>query len=159
MTKPLPPGRSPSPAPPPAELDPVQARRILAQMGENGKPPELGVLHVNVGNESYLDVVEATYLRDLICGDDGSSFKLVQGTYGAGKTHFLYCVRDLAWRRRLLTAFVTISPKECPFNRPLAVYRAIAQRIERPRSPGEHEVRGIDDLVRHAIEQRIADDG
>jgi hypothetical protein len=155
--------RSTPPRPPRSlasdELDPAQARRILAQMGENGKPPEVGVAHVNVGNESYLQVIETAYLRDLICGAEGSSFKLVQGTYGAGKTHFLYCVRDLAWRRRLLTAFVTISPKECPFNRPLAVYRAIASRIERPHLPGADPTRGIDDLIRLSVEELAHADG
>ena len=83
------------------ELDRVQARRILSQMGENGKPPELGISYVNAGNESYLGVIESAYLQDLIIAAEGSSFKLVQGTYGSGKTHFLYCVRDMAQRRGL----------------------------------------------------------
>ncbi|HWM88017.1 MAG TPA: BREX system ATP-binding domain-containing protein, partial [Kofleriaceae bacterium] len=95
---------------PPEELTPRRARKMLAQMGENGTPPELGISHVNVGNETYLHILDRSYIHDLICEDEGSSFKLVQGTYGAGKTHFLYCVRDLAWRRNLLAAFVTISP-------------------------------------------------
>src|SRR5262249_39396174 len=95
-----------------SELTAGLARKILNQMGENGKPPELGVSHINVGNESYLALLEKVYVDDLIARADGSSFKLVQGTYGAGKTHFLYCVRDLAWRHDLLCAFVTISPKE-----------------------------------------------
>ncbi|HMG54442.1 MAG TPA: BREX system ATP-binding domain-containing protein, partial [Kofleriaceae bacterium] len=147
------------PTTPADELDRVQARRILAQMGENGKPPELGISHVNCGNESYLRVLDTAYIQDLICTVEGSSFKLVQGTYGAGKTHFLYCVRDLAWRRRLLTVFVTISPKECPFHRPLAVYRAVAQRIERPYTAGGEPTRGLDDLIRLCIEDRLAADG
>jgi hypothetical protein len=156
--------RTTPPRPPPRatvadDLDRVAARRILSQMGENGKPPELGISHVNAGNETYLKVIDTAYIQDVITATEGSSFKLVQGTYGAGKTHFLYCVRDLAWRRRLLTALVTISPKECPFNRPLAVYRAIAQRIERPRGPGDDELRGIDDLIRDAVERRVADAG
>ena len=159
MTKSSPPTPPPGPASSGDELDRLQARRILAQMGENGKPPELGIGYVNAGNESYLRVIETVYIQDLICVAEGSSFKLVQGTYGSGKTHFLYCVRDLAWRRRLLTAFVTISPKECPFNRPLAVYRAVAQRIERPRVASGEEIRGVDDLLRHCVEQRVADDG
>jgi hypothetical protein len=158
MTKSTPP-KPPSRPAPAEELDQIGARRILAQMGENGKPPELGIAHVNAGNESYLRVLDTAYIQDLICTTSGSSFKLVQGTYGAGKTHFLYCVRDLAWRRRLLTAFVTISPKESPFHRPLAVYRAIAQRLEQPRSPNGDETRGIDDLLRQCIEHRVADDG
>jgi hypothetical protein len=159
VTKTTPPRPPPRPTPATDELDRLGARRILAQMGENGKPPELGIAHVNAGNESYLRVIDSVYIQDLICAAEGSSFKLVQGTYGAGKTHFLYCVRDLAWRRRLLTAFVTISPKECPFHRPLAVYRAIAQRIERPRGPDGEETRGLDDLLRQCVEGRVAEDG
>ena len=158
MTRAVPP-RPPHRPATPAELDRIQARRILAQMGENGKPPELGISHVNAGNESYLRVIDSDYIQDLICAMEGSSFKLVQGTYGAGKTHFLFCVRDLAWRRGLLTAFVTISPKECPFNRPLAVYRAIAQRIERPYAAGGEQTRGLDDLIRLSLEDRVANEG
>lgn len=143
----------------PNDPDRKLARRILAQMGENGKPPELGISHVNVGNESYLQVIDAAYVGDLISVVEGSSFKLVQGTYGAGKTHFLYCVRDLAWRRGLVAAFVTISPKECPFNRPLAIYKAIAQGLELPRGSEGEQARGIDDVIRTKLEERVADEG
>src|SRR4030095_2503326 len=118
------------PPPPPEGLTTKLARKILAQMGENGKPPELGISHVNVGNESYLQIIDRVYIEDLIRTVDGSSFKLVQGTYGAAKTHSLPCVRARAWRRGLLGALVTISPKETPFHKPLGVYRAVAQRIE-----------------------------
>jgi len=144
---------------PPSDPDRKLARRILAQMGENGKPPELGISHVNVGNESYLQVIDGAYVGDLISVVEGSSFKLVQGTYGAGKTHFLYCVRDLAWRRGLLATFVTISPKECPFNRPLAIYKAVAQGLELPRGPEGQQTRGIDDVIRAKLEARVADEG
>lgn len=141
------------PPPTPTKVDRGQARKILAQMGENGKPPDVGISHINVGNESYLKVIDATYIKDVVKAVEGSSFKLVQGTYGAGKTHFLYCVRDLAWRRDLLTAYVTISPKETPFNRPLAIYRAVAQRLELPRGPDGDETRGLDDVIRRRIEE------
>jgi hypothetical protein len=144
---------------PPEGLTPKLARKILAQMGENGKPPELGISHVNVGNESYLQIIDRVYIEELLRGADGSSFKLVQGTYGAGKTHFLTCVRDLAWRRGLLGALITISPKEIPFNKPLSIYRAVAQRIELPRDGERDAIRGFDDVLRRTIEERIAEDG
>ena len=144
---------------PPDGLTPKLARKILAQMGENGKPPELGISHVNVGNESYLQIIDRAYIEDVVRGLDGSSFKLVQGTYGAGKTHFLTCVRDLAWRRGLLGALVTISPKECPFNKPLGVYRAVAQRLELPRDADREATRGVDDVLRRAAEEHMAIDG
>jgi hypothetical protein len=143
----------------PDELTRTLARRILAQMGENGKPPEHGISHVNVGNESYLKIIDHTYVQDLVQLTEGGSFKLVQGTYGAGKTHFLYCVRDLAWQRDLLTALVTLSPKESPFHRPLAIYRAVARRIELPRGPDGEETHGIDDVIRRDLEARVTADG
>ena len=149
----------PTPPKPPEELGRTLARRILAQMGENGKPPEHGISHVNVGNETYLKLVHDVYVEDLVRTVEGSSLKLVQGNYGAGKTHFLFCVRDLAWRSELLTAFVTLSPKESPFHRPLAIYRAVAQRIELPRGPDGEQTRGIDDVIRHDLEARVAAGG
>lgn len=144
----------------PVWLEPRLARRILAQMGENGKPPDVGISHVNVGNESYLHLLDEVYVRDLLCDAEGSSFKLVQGTYGAGKTHFLFCVRDLAWRRGLLAAFVTISPRECPMNKPLGVYRAVAQQLEQSRGgDGADATRGVDDILRRLAEEKRADEG
>jgi hypothetical protein len=98
-------------------------------------------------------------VQDLVRSIEGSSLKLVQGIYGAGKTHFLFCVRDLAWRSDLLTAMVTLSPKESPFHRPLAIYRAVAQRIELPPGPDGEETRGIDDVIRHDLAARVAADG
>ncbi|HKE20643.1 MAG TPA: BREX system ATP-binding domain-containing protein [Kofleriaceae bacterium] len=143
-----------------ADLTTRLARKILSQVGENGKPPEYGINHVNVGNETYLRILDKFYIEEVLLGTDGSSFKLIQGTYGAGKTHFLYCVRDLAWRRNLLAAFVTISPKECPLNKPLGVYRAVAQNLELAR---EHEdsdpTRGLDDILRHRAETVVDDLG
>jgi len=142
------------------ELAPRLARRVLAQMGENGTPPERGIAHVNVGNESYLQILDRVYVRELLLEAGGSSFKLVQGTYGAGKTHFLYCVRDLAWSRNLLAAFITISPRETPMNKPLAVYRAVAHQLERARGHERGDpVRGVDDILRRVAEQRREQDG
>ncbi|HEX9103434.1 MAG TPA: hypothetical protein VF997_14580, partial [Polyangia bacterium] len=74
------------PPKPPEELSRTLARRILAQMGENGKPPEHGISNVNVGNETYLKLVDDVYVQDLLRNLEGSSLKLVQGIYGAGKT-------------------------------------------------------------------------
>jgi bacteriophage exclusion system BrxC/D-like protein len=151
---------SAAPAAPPAGPDARLARKILGQMGENGKPPERGISHVNVGNDSYLQILDRVYVNEVIRDADGSSFKLVQGTYGAGKTHFLYCVRDLAWHRNLLAAYVTVSPRECPLNKPLSVYRAVAQRLELPApDAGGEAIRGIDDVLRRAAADQVAASG
>ncbi len=137
------------------EIAPAVARHILARMGEAGQPPEQGIRWVNVGNESYLHVLETEYLDRLLEGTRGSAFKLVQGYYGGGKTHFLHCVRDLAWSRRFLTSLVSLSPQECPYEDPLKVYRAVAGSIASPPAePGAEPTRGLPDLLRDFHDER-----
>lgn len=133
------------------------ALQILQRMGQAGQPPEQGIRFVNVGNESYLGVIDQEYLGLLLGEARGSSFKLVQGYFGAGKTHFLYCVRDLAWRRGFLTALVGLSAAECPFDRRLAVYQAVAARLSLPpAAEGQEPVRGLPGVLRALVEERAA---
>lgn len=135
------------------ELDPALARHIVARMGEAGQPPDHGISWVNVGNESYLDILASEYLDRLLAGTRGSAFKLLQGYYGGGKTHFLHCLRDLAWQRGFLTALINLSPQECPYEDPLKVYRAVVTQISPPpRRAGSDPSRGLADLLRDYAE-------
>ncbi|HEU5060128.1 MAG TPA: hypothetical protein VFU21_26530 [Kofleriaceae bacterium] len=69
------------PEPPlPARL----ARKVLAQMGENGTPPEQGISFINAGNQSYLEIIDRVYVQELL-RDGGSTFKLVQGPTGRAR--------------------------------------------------------------------------
>jgi len=125
------------------------ASHIVARMGEAGQPPDQGITHVNVGNESYLEILATDYLDRLLAGARGSAFKLVQGYYGGGKTHFLYCVRDLAWERGFVTSLVSLSPQECPYEDPLKVYKAVVTQLTSPPpGPGVEPTRGLPDVLR-----------
>lgn len=132
----------------------ILARHILQRLGEGGQPPEYGVTRINVGNETYLRVLEHEYFGHLL--RIGASFKLVQGYFGAGKTHFLYCVRELAWRRGFVTALVELSPAECPYDDSLKVYRAVARRVAmRPKGPLAAPDQGIGDLLRSHLDDQL----
>lgn len=126
------------------------AAHILARMGEAGQPPDRGVELINVGNERVLEVLDAEYLRPIAEEGRGSSFKLVQGHYGGGKTHFLLCLRERAWRRGLAVAIVGLSPEECPLDDPLKVWLAIGRELSlAPPAAGAPPVRGLEaSLVR-----------
>lgn len=125
------------------------ASHIIARMGEAGQPPDYGISYVNVGNESYLEILAKEYLDRLLAGVRGSAFKLVQGYYGGGKTHFLYCLRDLAWQRGFLSALINLSPQECPYEDPLKVFRAVVTQLSSPpTAPGVEPTRGLPDLLR-----------
>ena len=126
------------------------ARRIINNVSESGTPPEYGFQYFTAGISEYMDVIEGEYLADYVA-DGGSSFKMVVGTYGGGKTHFLYSVRELAWQHNFAVSYIALSPEETPLHRLELVYRAIAISVMNPMNEAEllsgYE-RGIENLVR-----------
>ncbi len=129
-------------------------RHILQRLGESGQPPEYGVRRINVGNESYLKVLEHEYFEHQL--RMGASFKLVQGYFGGGKTHFLYCVRELAWDRGFATSVVELSPTECPYDDSFKVYTNVVRRIAlKPSSVLGSASYGIGDLIRNVVDDSV----
>jgi hypothetical protein len=111
------------------------ARRIIEVVGAHGIPPEWGSNQFSVGLDPWLDVMARDYLDSYVGEDGGAAFKLVVGAYGGGKTHFLYNMRDLAWRRGFVVAYVPLSKDETPFHRMELVYAAVARTIAPPQGP------------------------
>ncbi len=128
-----------------------EARQILHPLAETGTPSEFGLEHYTVGLDPFLKVIEEEYLSDYIRAG-GSAFKLVVGSYGGGKTHFLYVVRNLAWRLGYATSYVPLSPTECPFSRLDLVYRVVMANLTPPYDPQHAPTtyhRGIDAFLHH----------
>ena len=126
------------------------AKAIIHKLGSFGTPPEFGIEYFSVGVEQYLRVIEEEYLKDIL-KYNLSSFKLITGNYGGGKTHFLYLVRNLGWRNNYVTSYVTLSPTECPFDRLELVYKKIVLNLRNPQKRdvlGKPWDVGIDVLLR-----------
>ena len=109
-------------------ISPPLARHIIETLGSFGTPPTRGVQHFNVGNQSLLDALDTFYLSSYL-QDGGAAYKMVVGDYGSGKSHFLYCLRDIAWERGFAVAKVDLSPVETPYNDQKKVYEAVAQNL------------------------------
>ena len=142
-------------------MDRQLARAIVNKLGSTGTPPEFGIEHFTVGLEPYLKVIEDEYL-DGILKYNLSSFKLITGNYGGGKTHFLYTVRDLAFRHNYCVAYVSLNPTECPFDKLELVYKGIAANLIAPRpadSPTAVWDKGIESVVRkwHDDQRKLHD--
>ena len=132
------------------------AAHIIQRLGEGGQPPEFGLARINVGNESYLNVLEHEYFQSLL--KQGSSFKLVQGYFGGGKTHFLHCVRELAWKYGFVSSIVELSPAECPYDDALKVYQNVASHLMvQPDSILDPPQLGICNIVRRVIDNKLAE--
>ena len=139
------------------DLSRGHALRMIQTLGESGTPPERGVAALNA---SYLSVLQQEYL-ELLLPEGGATFKLVQAYYGGGKTHFLYCLRDAAWAAGFASAYIGLSPVECPFHEPLEVYRAVARQLRAPPVDDGPLVptTGMPDLLRDLVEDRRAEHG
>lgn len=132
------------------------ARHIVQRMGETGQPPERGALAVNVATQSLLEVLREEYLLPMRDAGRNSSFKLVQAPFGGGKSHFLHCLREIAWTEGFATALVGISPEACPFDDTVAIYREVVRSIEMP-PVSEEEVSqpGIDVVLRMVLDSKV----
>ncbi len=104
------------------------ARHIIEVLGSSGTPPARGVQYFNVGNQSLLDALDEHYFSSYL-QDGGGAYKMVVGDYGSGKSHFLYCLRDVAWSRGFAVVKVDLSPVETPYNDQRLVYAAVAQNL------------------------------
>ncbi len=118
------------------ELTAHRAKIIIDTVGSNGIPPEWGFQYFTYGLDDYLNIIEREYLVDFI-NNGGSSFKIVIGSYGGGKTHFLYCIRDLAWKYNYVVSYVSLYKDECPFHKIDSVYSAIVKNLTPPLSSEE----------------------
>ncbi len=131
-------------------LDKKTAKTIIMQLGSTGTPPEYGVEFFTAGIDFYLRAIEEEYLESYI-PTGRSAFRLVIGDYGGGKTHFLYMVRDIAWKHNYAVSYISLSPGECPFNKLELVYKAVMSNLMYPMTQEElmkpYE-RGIDAFVR-----------
>ncbi|MFH1077090.1 MAG: BREX system ATP-binding domain-containing protein [Pseudomonadota bacterium] len=118
------------------ELTAKFARQIIERVGSSGAPPEWGFQLFTAGLDQYLNVLEQDYLKTFI-KDGGASFKLVIGAYGGGKTHFLYNIREVAWRNNYVVSYCSLSPEESPFYRLEKVYKTVIENLARPLSAEE----------------------
>lgn len=72
-----------------------------------GVVPRVGVQHIQVGREKELRTLIADIDR---IADGGSTFRLVIGEYGAGKTFFINLVRSVAAQKSLVTLAADLNP-------------------------------------------------
>jgi len=119
-----------------------QAQMIVQSVGGHGQPPNWGFQFFSVGLDPYLQVIENDYLKGLV-GNGGASFKVVVGPYGSGKTHFLYSVREVAFKHNYVVSYCSLSTTETPFHKLELVYKGVVSNLMKPAGPDEL-LRGVD---------------
>jgi hypothetical protein len=87
----------------------TKERETIIQSLRSGVVPRVGLQHIQVGRSDELK----SFIKDLeTIADGGSSFRLIIGDYGSGKTFFLSLVRSIALEKGLVTMTADLSPSK-----------------------------------------------
>lgn len=82
-------------------------RDAIIQSLKSGVTPKIGIQHIQVGRVNELKALYQDIERII---DGGSTFRLIIGEYGSGKTFFLSVVRSIALEKKLVTVNADLSP-------------------------------------------------
>lgn len=137
-------------------MDTREALLIINKLGSSGTPPEFGVEAFTIGLDKYLNVINQEYLNGILKNYHLSSFKIVIGNYGGGKTHFLYSVRNLAFKNGYVVVYVALNPTECPFDKLELVYKQVANNLQIPSLSDDiltPPITGIERFIEHWYNQ------
>lgn len=136
-------------------IDRGEARRIRQMLLNSPHAPGVYSHFINVGTNNILDVLEKNYFETSLA-DGISCFKYLQGYYGSGKTQFINSLATRAWRNDIVTSIVNVG-NECPFNSPLAIYKAIMSSFLPPPPHGKEpqNEKGIEVLVYHWVRSNL----
>jgi hypothetical protein len=91
---------------PAPSLKPRDRDTIIAAL-RAGVVPRIGLQHVQVGRQKEVEAL----IRDIDrVADGGSTIRFIIGEYGAGKTFFLFLVRQIAFQKKLAVCQADLSP-------------------------------------------------
>lgn len=85
----------------------ARERDAIIQSLSAGVTPKIGIQHIQVGR---VNEVKALYEDIERIIDGGSTFRLIIGDYGSGKTFFLSVIRSIALEKKLVTVHADLAP-------------------------------------------------
>lgn len=85
-----------------------KVRDAITQALGAGVVPVTGLQHLQVGRANEVNAC----IKDIDrISDEGSSFRIIAGEYGSGKTFFLHLIKSVALERKLVTVHADMSPE------------------------------------------------
>lgn len=82
-------------------------KEAIIQSLKSGVTPKIGLQHIQVGRSNEISALNGDINRIV---DGGSTFRLIIGEYGSGKTFFLSVIRSIALEKKLVTVHADLSP-------------------------------------------------
>jgi hypothetical protein len=125
----------------------VDVLGMIERMAEYGTAPDDGCTLFGVGYEEAFDRLKQKYLEERFARG-GSAEKFIVGPFGAGKSHFMRQLMEIARELGCVTAAVALT-KDLDFTQSLVVYREVVRQL---RVPGM-ERRGIRALLEASLDK------
>lgn len=119
-----------------------------------GVVPRLGLQHIQVGRQREIEAL----IRDIRrIAEGGSSIRFVIGSYGAGKTFFLFLVRQIAMQSKLAVCQADLSPDRrihASGGQARSLYAELARSLSTRTAPDGGALRNIlESFIQKANEQ------
>jgi hypothetical protein len=128
-----------------------QAQKTIESL-RMGIPPDGMVKHFTVGRASEIEKLSALLTHPQ------SRAMLIQANYGAGKTHLLRYIREVALQSSYAVSLITLDAKSgLAFNRLDQFLGQVCRQIEIPTSQGERGIRHLLHLARAVYNAHPAD--
>ena len=108
-----------------------------------GVVPRIGLQHIQVGRQREIDALVKDIDR---IGQGGAAMRFIIGEYGAGKTFFLFLVRQIALQRKLVVAQADLGPDRRIFatgGRARGLYSELTKSLATRTSPDGSALKSI----------------
>jgi hypothetical protein len=128
--------------------------QINAQIIEslrNGLPPQRGTDLYTVGNEKLIEGIKKFHLTGIA---ERGIIRFLNGSWGAGKTHFFRLLRDVTFQHDCLVSNVELNVSDASLNKFEKVFYSIIRNITTPIYYSEHSVAGtapFGDVLRESL--------
>ena len=94
-----------------------------------GLPPQRGVRSYSVGNEKLLDGIQKYHISGI---NERGIIRFINGSWGAGKTHFFRLLREVAFDHECLVSNVELNVTNAALNKFEKVFYAIVRNVSTP---------------------------
>lgn len=118
-------------------------RDTIIQALRSGVVPRLGLQHIQVGRQGEIEAI----VRDIDrVADGGASVRFIIGSYGSGKTFFLFLVRQIALQRKFVVMQADLGPDRrihATGGQARSLYAELARSLSTRSSPDGGALRAI----------------
>lgn len=129
-----------------------------------GLPPNVGVELYSVGNEKLIDGIKKYHISGI---KNRGKIRFINGSWGAGKTHFFRLLRDVAFQNNCLVSNVELNANDAALNKFERIFFSIVRNISTPtyyQDGGKYDVTPFGNVLRESLaylsvgERKIGDE-